>query len=127
MIALSEAKKEFKAQLLLLSALFISLLVIFKIVLFKETLVTLFLALGVLFYSIIIPGVILLAYLNKKLGSFSRLVLGSVLAIALTGIASYYLGLLGLHVKYHPYIIPPLIMLVGLFLFYRENRYSQNL
>lgn len=107
--------------MILLIILLILFFVIIKIVLYKEDLYLLFLVVLRLFYSIIMPGLFISLYLYKKLNFMARLVLGSVFTIALTSITSYYLGLIGLHIKYHPCIIPPVIMLLGMWLFLKNT------
>lgn len=87
-----------------------------KIVLYRESFAVLFLTLLRFFYVTIIPGLVVSFCLRDRLSFVFRLVLGSVFALAFTGIASYYLGIFGVHVKYHVYIIPPFLMLLGLLL-----------
>lgn len=117
----NKIKNKFRSEIVSVTALFIIFIVIMKITLYKENIFILFLVVLKFFYSIIIPGLFILLHLNKKLGFTSRLILGSVLVIALTSITSYYMGLAGLHVKYHPYAIPPLIVVLGLFLFLKNG------
>lgn len=41
-----------------------------------------------------------------------RLILGTILSLVIVGTLSYYLGLIGLHIKYH-LVIPILITFIG--------------
>lgn len=126
MKTLSSDKKsimaELKSELVSVVVILFSFLLIFKIVLYKESIAVLFLFVLKLFYSVIVPGLFISSYLHKKISFTTRLVLGSVFTIALISIMSYYLGLVGLHVKYHPFILPPLIMLSGVLLFLKNRR-----
>jgi hypothetical protein len=42
-----------------------------------------------------------------------RLIIGTATSTAIIGISSYYLGLIGLHVKYHGIIIPAALISIG--------------
>lgn len=118
----NKAMFQFKSDLISLVILLISLLIIFKIVLYKEDTLFLFIAILKYFYSVIIPGLFVSLYLHRKLNFISRLILGSVFMIAIVSILSYYFGLLGLHVKYHPYILPPLVIVLGIFVSIRNRK-----
>jgi hypothetical protein len=61
-----------------------------------------------LFYIFTLPGFVLLS--RKKF--LERLILGTILGFAMIGIFSYYIGLLGLPIKYH-LIIPTIITIIG--------------
>ncbi len=114
--------KRLAYELAVTAVLLIVFTAILKIVLYKENLLTLFMVLSKFFIAIIIPGLFLLSYLQKKLDFITRLILGIVLTLAITSILSYYLSITGLHVKYHPYLIPILIILFGTFLFLKNRQ-----
>jgi len=113
---------EFKQDLVLTGLLILSFSIILQIVLYKESFLISLMTVLRFFYSIVIPGLCISLYLKNKLNYSARLVLGSVFIIASTSITSYYLGILGLHVKYHPWIIPPLMMLLGVLLFLKKDK-----
>ncbi len=64
-----------------------------------------------LFWMLTLPGYALLNYWKEKLGFMERIVIGTAAGAAVTAIASYYLGIAGLHVKYH-WIVLPIAMLI---------------
>ncbi len=103
-----------KEAMNLLFALIITI-IIFQIIFSKENILTTIRTVLSLFWMLVIPGFYLMYYWHEKLGFTERLIIGTGLSAAITGTASYYLGLLGLHVKYHG-IILPLIMLGAAFL-----------
>ena len=94
--------------------LFIVGLVIFKIIYFKESLAVLLKIAASLFWLFAIPGYFAMLYWKNKLEFTERFVVGIALSAALIGISSYYLGLIGLNMKYHAFILPPLIIVTGL-------------
>ena len=102
--------------------LYVSLLIILKIVFFKEEVVNILLIGSSIFYLFFLPGSISLLYLHKRFSFLERFVLGTILTIALTGIISYYLSLiLDFHLEYHGYVITPVIIFLGLFLLYKSK------
>ncbi len=86
-------------------------LAIFKIIFFKEDFFVLLKIILSLFWLFVIPGYFLMLYW-KNLDFTERLVVGIALSAAIIGITSYYLGLIGLHIKFHA-ILLPLIMILG--------------
>ncbi|MBI2658934.1 hypothetical protein HYX05_02410 [Candidatus Woesearchaeota archaeon] len=42
-----------------------------------------------------------------------RFVIGIALSAGITGIFSYYLGLIGLNIKYHAVLLPSVIIIAG--------------
>lgn len=94
--------------------LFVIGLAIFKIIYFKENLVVLIRMVASLFWLFVIPGYFAMIYWKEKLEFTERLVIGVFVSAAVIGIFSYYIGLLGLNIKYHGILLPVLIILAGL-------------
>jgi uncharacterized membrane protein len=88
-------------------------LILFKIVFYKESILAILKTALSLYWLFVLPGFALMYYWEKKLGFAERFVIGIFVQAAIVGILSYYLGLLGLHVKYSGIIIPILSLLVG--------------
>ena len=86
-----------------------------KIVFFKESLLTV-LKLTLSFFWLILPGFVFLLRWKEKLGFVERFLIGSGVSTGVLGIASYYVGIFGLHVKYHGMVLP-LVMVVLAFVF----------
>jgi len=110
-----------KSGIVSLIALFISFFLIVRVVLYKESWIVTFLLTLNVFYLILTPGFFISLYAHDKLGFKARLVLGSAFTIAITSILSYYLGLAGVHVRYHSYFLPALIIAMGVLLFIKEQ------
>ncbi len=113
--------EEIKKELLYVGIALIGLIVILKVAFYKESLfVVLKMALS-LFWLFIVPGYFLMLFWKERLDFVSRFVLGTALCFAVMGILSYYAGLLGLHIKYHVWIFPPLLILLGGYLWVRKK------
>lgn len=101
--------------------LFLTAITMLKIVYFKESLVVV-LRLGLtLFWLFVLPGYSIMLYWSERLEFMERFVIGVALSAAIIGIASYYFGLLGLDIKYHAVLLPSIVSIFGLLLFYRKK------
>ena len=83
-----------KKELMYIGLLFLIIIVIFKIIFFNENLIVVFRTVLALFWIFVLPGYFLMLYWKENLQFTERFVIGIALAIAITGIASYYLGIL---------------------------------
>jgi len=63
----------------------------------------------------IIPGCILSKLFFESLDTLTKMILGFCLSFCIVGIFGYYLGLMGLHLKYFVYVYYA-VMLLGLFI-----------
>ena len=123
MIALKkEILDKLKKELGYVGILFILFILIFKITFFKESLVVVFRMVISLFWMFILPGYALMFYWKNKLGFTERFIMGIALSTAIIGILSYYLGLIGINIKYHTIILPLIIILAGLFISLRKTK-----
>ncbi len=108
-----ELIQKIKGESVYIGILFVISLVMFKILFYKEGfLLVLRLCLS-LFWMFVVPGFSLMYYWHEKLGFIERLIVGVALSAALIGIASYYLGLAGFHIKYHTVVLPVVFLVIG--------------
>jgi uncharacterized membrane protein len=112
-------KKEFK----FIGILFLLALVIFKIAFFKEDLMILFRTVLSLFWLFALPGYFIMLYWKEKLEFTERFVVGIALSAAIIGILSYYIGLLGLNIKYHMFVLPLVLIVSGIVINMRKYAY----
>lgn len=113
-----------KREAVNLLILFLLLIIIFKIIYLKENIITILRTILSIFWIFIIPGFYLMYYWHERIGFGERLVIGFGLSAATIGVTSYYLGLLGLNVKYHGIIIP--LGMLGLALFLLVKAYGKS-
>ena len=112
----------FKKEMLYLVGLFIATLIIFQIVFYKESFFVVFKVITSFYWLFILPGFSIMYYWHETLNFLERLVLGSALSAAVIGIVSYYLGMIGFHVKYHGYVLPLILLILGGYIVLRQIR-----
>ncbi len=103
-----------KREMGYIGLLFLIALIVFKIAFFKESFVVLLRNVFAIFWLFALPGYFIMLYWSSKLEFIERLVIGIAVSAGLTGIASYYLGLVGLNIKYHMVILPAALILAGI-------------
>lgn len=109
-----EVFETLKKELQYIGMLFLLVLTIFKIAFFKEEFIVLFRTVLSLFWLFALPGWIIMLYWQDKLDFIERFIIGIIVSAGIIGILSYYLGLIGLNIKYHTILLPLAIMAVGL-------------
>ena len=92
--------------------LFLLAVAIFKIIYFKENLIVLLRYVISLFWLFVLPGYFIMLYWREKLDFIERIIIGTASSAAIIGIFSYYIGLMGLNIKYHGILIPITIIVV---------------
>lgn len=63
-----------------------------------------------------IPGYCIMLPWRKEIELKERVVVGMLAAAGLFAIASYYFGIIGLHIKYHTILFPIIVVLVSVIL-----------
>jgi uncharacterized membrane protein len=114
-------KTMLKNELAKLALVLIALAVALKLAFYRQDITATTRAAFALWWMFTLPGYALLYYWREKLELAERIVLGTAAAAAVTAIASYYLGLLGLHVKYHAIVLPVAMIAVGIAANYRRK------
>ncbi len=121
LIVLKKETFEFlKKEMLYIGLLFLLALTIFKIVFFKENLSVLFRTVLSLFWLFVLPGYFIMLYWRERLEFIERFIIGIALAAGVTGVFSYYTGLIGLNIKYHTFILPVILILIGVIVNFRK-------
>ena len=101
--------------------LIVIVLAVLKIAFYRENLLTLLRIDLALFWLFVIPGYMIMLGWAERMDFVERIIAGAGISSALTGILSCYFGLAGVHIKWHIYFLPPLLMLIG-FWFYKKKR-----
>lgn len=126
MLELIALKKEVfelvKKELQYIGILFLLVLIIFKIAFYKENLIVLFRNVLSLFWLFALPGYFIMLYWKEKLGFLERFIIGIALSAAIIGIFSYYIGLIGLNIKYHAIVLPLVLILIGIVINLRNHK-----
>lgn len=108
-----EAFEAIKKEMQYLGLAFIIALIIFKIAFYNEKLLILFRFVLSLFWLFVLPGYFVMLHWSANLDFIERLIIGTALAAGVIGSFSYYLGLFGLHIKYHAIVLPIAIILLS--------------
>jgi|TARA_B100002003_G_C13844079_1_gene414112 uncharacterized membrane protein len=110
-----------KKELAYILALFVIFLIIFKIIYFKEGFLIVLRTVLSLFWLFALPGYFAMFYWREKIGFTERFVVGIAFSAAIIGILSYYLGLIGLNIKFHVILLPLAIIITGFFFLFKEK------
>lgn len=119
---LAEKIKEESIYLAILSAIF---LIALKIVFYKENISTIIKTLFSVLYIIIIPGYSIMLFWAKEIEFKERLAIATVTGTIIMGLASYYLGILGVNMKYHLILLPLLITIAAIILNMKYNKIEE--
>mgnify|MGYP001561148066 CR=1 FL=1 len=103
-----------KKELLYIVILFLIALIIFKIIYYKDSFIATLRFVASLFWLFAIPGYIVMFYWKEKLDFTERFIIGIALSAAVIGVSSYYIGLIGLNIKYHGILLPVLMIIAGI-------------
>lgn len=103
-----------KKELSIIGLIFIAAFIAFKIIFLTENLFVVLRAVFAIFWLFVLPGYFVMFYWKEELKLFERLIIGIAVGTAVIGLASYYIGLLGLHIKYHTVVLPIVLIILGL-------------
>ena len=109
-----EKLRALKKELSYLLVALIAGIVLFKIAFYNETFINVAKTVASLFWLFILPGYAIMLYWEKSLDFLERIIIGTALGVGLEGILSYYLGLLGLHIKYSAIALPLALIVIGI-------------
>lgn len=107
-----------KEESMWLLYLFICLVVVFKIVFYKENISTLIHSVFGLFWLFILPGFALMFIWKDNFDFIERLIGGSVLSVAIIGLTSYNLTLLNVNIRLQYILVPLSIEVISITIIY---------
>lgn len=111
-----------KDELKYVGLIFLIVILIFKIVFYKENFIFLVRHVLSLFWLFVLPGYFIMLYWMERLDFIERIVAGAAVSAAIIGIFSYYIGLLGLNIKYHVVLLPLILIITGIVIINKNNR-----
>ena len=103
-----------KKEMQYIALLFLIAIIIFKIAFYKESFIVLLRNVLSLFWLFVLPGYFIMLYWEEKVDFIERFIIGIAFSAAIIGIFSYYIGLIGLNIKFHTIILPLLLILIGI-------------
>ncbi|MBI1935304.1 hypothetical protein HYS31_02585 [Candidatus Woesearchaeota archaeon] len=119
-----EAFELLKKEMAYIGIVFVIALAAFKIAFLNENFFGVLRVVASVFWLFVLPGYCVMLYWKESLEFLERFVIGTILSAGIIGILSYYLGLMGLNVKYHAFVLPVLMIAIGLIIFYRKTNKS---
>lgn len=122
----SSLLEKIKKETIYLVISFVIITIIIKIAFHKEGFSSIIKASFSLIWLFILPGFYILYWWHEKLEFIERLIISFVLSVALAGISSYYLGLFGLHIKYHGIVIPLILLISSIVLITFKLKSEKN-
>lgn len=94
--------------------LFTLLIILFRLVFYRDAFSTVLGFVSSLYWLFILPGTTLMLCWCRRFGFVERAVVGTAAAFAVLASASYYIAILGFHVKYHQFVFTPLFIAIGI-------------
>jgi uncharacterized membrane protein len=115
-----------KDEVKYLGILFLVSIAILKTIFYKESLLVILRLVTSFFWLLIIPGWIIMQNWGKKINFTEKFILSIALGTAIVGISSYYLGLMGIHIKYQGILIPAAFIILESFILFNKKNYQDN-
>lgn len=109
-----EIFKQLGEESAILLVIFTAMVIVFKSIFISENFLVVVRTVIAIFWIIILPGFSAMFYWREELKFYERLVIGIGIGVVVLGLSSYYLGILGLHIKYHTLLLPSVIIIAGL-------------
>src|SRR3989338_1471489 len=82
----------------------IGMAIVLKLIFFNESFAGIWRITLALLWIAVIPGYCMTLWLNMRYQLALRLIVGSMASAAIVGIASYYIGIMGIDIWYHPFL-----------------------
>lgn len=105
--------RELKQEAKWLAAAFAAFLVILYIAYRDESIITVARTAAAIYWLFVIPGYAVMLNWRGHIGFVERIVAGTVGAMAVVGVASYYLGLIGLKLQNQTLILPTAVIIIS--------------
>jgi len=109
-----------------LAILWVASVIATKLIFYKESFLVSLKVSSSFFFIFMLPGYAMMLYWSDKLSVAERLVVGTGVSFGLTGILSYYLGLLGLNIRYHTFLLPLLLIVLGIVFYQAQKDHSDD-
>jgi len=114
-----EISQKLKEEGKYLAILFISLVILLKIVMYNSYFFSIIKIVFAIFWLFILPGFCLLYYWHEKLSFLERLIFGFSLGAAIIGVLGYNIALIGISNNIHHIIFPIASFVLAFFIIRR--------
>lgn len=113
-----------KEESIQIGILFLVFFIVFKIFFMKSNIVLVFRTLFAIFWLSVIPGFYLMYYFVEKINFIERLIAGTILGFAISGLFGYNLGWMGIKVNLQVILVPIAALIVAGIIILRKNSTS---
>ena len=117
-----ELMEKIRREFSYIGLLLIITVVLFKILFYRGNFLSILRTSVSFFWMFIVPGFSLIYCWHEKLEFIERFIAGVALSAALVGISSYYLGLIGLHIKYHGILLPIIFLVIAMITIWKKEK-----
>lgn len=105
--------RELRQEAAWLAAAFAAFLLILYIAYGNESIATVARTAAAIYWLFVIPGYAIMLHWRTHLGFIERLAVGTAGAMAVAGVTSYYLGLIGLKLQNQTLILPAAVVIIS--------------
>ncbi len=113
--------EEIKKEAIYMGIAFLLLSAILKIIFLQENIIIVLRTAFSMFWLFVLPGFVIMYNWHDKLDFIERLIIGTVLGMAIVGVIGYNLSVLGLNMRYQAALLPPLAIAAGIVIIYRKK------
>jgi uncharacterized membrane protein len=118
----TELSKKIAKEFAYLAVIYFIAIVVMKIVFFKENFLVVIRIVSSFYWLFILPGFAFMYIWHDKIDFLERFIISVAVSAVIVSVPSYYISLLGLHAKYHIFLIPAACILISSAVVWRINR-----
>jgi len=124
---INQIKNPYMKELVYMFIAFLFLLFVFAITFNNNSFIISLKTVFSLFWLFILPGFYLLSIYKKEFSFIERLFVGTILGAIVMSLLGYYIGVLfRLNIKYYPYFLPEIFIILGILLDYKDSNKIPN-
>lgn len=115
-----EFLNKLKTEGVILAAFYIVFGILMQYLFYNEEFLSTLRVVSSIFWLFILPGFVIMYHWHDKMDFTERLIMGTVLGLAIMGVFSYNFGLLGLNLTTSAIIFPIISLALGAFIINKE-------
>ena len=105
-----------------LGVLLAAIMIVLKIAFYRESAGIIAVKSLSIFWLFVLPGYSILLIWKDRLDFTSRAIMGVPVSAFMIGILGYYISLMGIDARYHPMVLPPLMMAIPVIYLFCKRR-----
>lgn len=96
-----------------MAIIYVIAVILFKIVFFKENLLFVVRVVSSFFWMFILPGFMFMYIWHQNINFLERFIISVPVSAVIVSVTSYYISIIGLHIKYHTFLVPAFWIIVS--------------